>query len=380
MFDLIERGTDGIFPAEELKKKLLSGKTLKIKFGIDPTTPDIHLGHCVALRKLRQFQDLGHKVILIIGEFTAAIGDPSGKDKTRPMLSKHDIQKNTETYLDQASKILDTNPNKLEVVSNRKWFNRKFIVSDFIDIAKDFTVQQLLHRDSFRRRMDVGIEVNLTEFLYPIFQAFDSVMIEADVEIGGTDQIFNLQRGRDLMVKNHLEPQVVITMPLLVGLDGTEKMSKSKGNHVAITDSPRDMFGKLMSIPDHLTNMYIELLLDDFQETIEHPMKRKEAMAHCIVEMFHGKESAIVAHDDFIKMFSKKVLPEEVEVKFTKPGLLVNIIADIGFAPSRTQARKLIEAGAVKMDGEKVENTHIIVNPTGQVIQVGKKKVCRIKE
>ncbi|MHA2280069.1 MAG: tyrosine--tRNA ligase [Promethearchaeota archaeon] len=385
-FDLIEQGTAGIFPADELKKKLDSGRVLKIKFGIDPTTPDIHLGHCVALRKLRQFQDLGHKVILIIGEFTASIGDPSGKDKTRPMLDKHDIQENTKTYLEQASKILDTHTDKLEVISNRSWFSRKFSVSDFItDIAKDFTAQQLWHRDSFKRRMEAGVEINLTEFLYPIFQAFDSVMIEADVEIGGTDQTFNLQRGRDLMVKNGLVPQVVITMPLLVGLDGKEKMSKSKSNHVGVMDEPNDMFGKLMSVPDNLTDSYINLLIGNADKFDPHPMGRKMIMAHKIVSMLHDTTLATGAFQEFEKVFRNKKLPTDIEVKHIGSGWhkLTEVIVKVGFAPSKNQARKLIEAGAVRLDGDKVNNGYeneIQLGNGPLILQVGKLRICKLEE
>lgn len=382
-FDILVKGTAEVSPENELKKKLAKGKPLRVKFGIDPTSPDIHLGHCVALKKLRQFQNLGHKVVLVIGEFTALIGDPSGRDSTRPMLTPADIKSNAEDYIKQASKIISTDNDLLEVVSNRKWHDEYTSVFDVMDMVGHFTAQQLWHRDSFKKRVEAGIGINMREFLYPVFQAYDSFAVQADIELGGTDQTFNLQRGRDLQIKMHQEPQVVITMPLLVGLDGKEKMSKSKNNHVGVNDNPVDMFGKLMSLPDNLIDTYMLLLTDNMRPNISHPMARKEAMADDIVGMLHGTIPAMEAHKEFTRVFSNKKLPSEIEIKSIGAGkhALVDIMIGVGFAPSKTQARKFIEAGAVKINGNKIKDVTLEFECNGDtILQVGKRKVCKLTE
>lgn len=389
-FDLIKKGTAGIFPEQDLKDKLALGRPLRIKFGIDPTAPNIHLGHCVALRKLRQFQDMGHRVVLIIGDFTASIGDPTGRDKTRPILSKDDIDNNAKSFINQASKILDISDAKLETHFNSLWFDSSFSLRDFLDnIAKNFTAQQLWHRDSFKKRIKDGVEINLTEFLYPTFQSYDSVAINADVELGGTDQTFNLQRGRDLMSKtSYLGPQVVITMPILVGLDGKEKMSKSKGNHIGVTDDPWDIFGKVMSLSDNIMPHYFELLTDETNSVkaiLENPMQAKKALAWSIVELLYNAKEAEKAQKEFERVFSMKAVPTNIEIKHLGRGWnnIVDIVMIAGFAPSKTQARRLIEAGAVKIDGIKQNSKNFSMKFKGPAItctlQVGKRKFCTLR-
>jgi tyrosyl-tRNA synthetase len=382
-FDLIKQGTAGIFPEDELKKKLASGKQLKIKFGIDPTSPDIHLGHCVALRKLQQFQDLGHEIFLVIGDHTACIGDPTGRDNTRPKLTKEEAKVNAKTYLEQAGKILDTSRNKLHVDYNSTWLDSAWVLNCMLS---DFTVQQLLHRNDFKKRIKDGNPISMMELLYPTFQAYDSIIIKPDVEIGGTDQTFNMQLARDYQVKcKQKQPQTVITMPLLVGLDGKEKMSKSKGNHIGVMDEPNDMFGKLMSIPDHLTTSYLELLTGDTRPIIKDPLGRKEAMAHDIVCMLYGIELAVSAHNEFIRVVRNKELPSELEIKHIglKWNKLSDIMVSVGFAPSKTQARKLIESGAVRLNGVKLLDPTVEIQmekEREEILQVGKRRICIIRE
>lgn len=379
-FDIIAQGTVSISPADELKKKLDTGRQLNIKFGIDPTTPDIHLGHCVALRKLRQFQNLGHKVLLVIGDHTARIGDPTGRDKTRPELSVEEVNKNAKTYLNQAKKIIDSSLDKLWVGNNSSWLDNSYILKN---IVSDFTVQQLLHRNDFKKRMEAGNPISILELLYPAFQAYDSVAIKPDVEIGGTDQTFNMQLARGYQIKRQQDPQVVITMPLLVGLDGKEKMSKSKGNHIGVMDEPNDMFGKLMSISDDLTTSYMELLTGDARDDLKHPMARKNCMAIAIVSIFYGAEIACNAANEFTEVFRNKKLPTNIETKHIGPGWhnLVDVIVNVGFASSKTQARKLLEAGAVRLDGDKAGGIKEIQLSNGsQILKVGKRRICKLKE
>jgi tyrosyl-tRNA synthetase len=380
-FDSIIQGTADIFSKEELEKKFASGMKLRVKFGVDPTSPDIHLGHFVALRKLRQFQDLGHKVLLIIGDYTARIGDPTGRDKTRPELTEHEIFENAKTYIDQAGKVLDVSEEKLWIGHNKFWLGTHILNK----IISSFTLQQLIHRKDLQKRLDIGNPITLIELLYPAFQAYDSMWARADIEIGGTDQIFNMQLGRSFQIKNDQDPQVVITVPLLVGLDGKEKMSKSKGNHVGIMDEPKDMFGKLMSVPDHLTNSYMELLTGDMRPIIKDPLARKEAMAHDVVNMFHGSSETVKAHEEFIRVFRNKELPTDIKVEHIGPGQhkLIDIIVKVGFVPSKNQARKLIEAGAVRLDGNKVEHPYkneINLSNNPLILQVGKRRVCKLEE
>jgi tyrosyl-tRNA synthetase len=385
--DILRQNAD-IFPLKELEEKLKLDRPLRIKLGIDPTAPDIHLGHYVVLRKLRQFQDLGHKAILIIGEFTAYVGDPSGRDKTRPVLTRPQIKINTDTYIEQASRILDTSSDKLEIKSNRSWFDEEFSIFDFMELAAHFTAQQLWQRNSFKNRAEAGVEVGIIEFLYPMFQAYDSWVIGADVELGGSDQTFNLLRGRDLMAKMNEKPQVVMTMPLLVGLDGSEKMSKSKGNHIGIADKPNDMFGKIMSISDELMLDYFQLLTNTPRHIVQsldtHPKELKVNLAHTIVSDLHNKEAADLAQKEFDLVFSNKQLPSNIEVKHIGPGFqtLPEILVKVGFADSKTKARRLIQDGAVKMDGIKESSPTVQIQHDGEdhILQVGKKNFCILKE
>lgn len=382
----ILKGTAGIFSKNELQELLESGTQLKVKLGIDPTAPDLHLGHLVVLKKMRQFQDAGHIGFLVVGEFTALIGDPTGKDATRPMLSREEVQKNTDRFFEQAKKILRTDLGATRLTSNAGWLE-DMSMRDFFDVAGNFTAQQLWHRDSFKKRASAGVEVNLREFLYPILQAVDSEAIGADVEIGGTDQTFNLQRTRDYQIKRGAKPQVIITMPLLKGLDGSQKMSKSLGNHVGITDEPNDMFGKIMSIPDHLMSSWFELLTDLSKDVLVaisfmHPKEQKERLAWEIVKDLHGKSAANKAKEEFNRVFSKGKLPSDIKTEHLGNGKhsLVNTMIQVGFAPSKTQARKLIEAGAVKLDGIKEQNVNLEIEcDKPHILQVGKRQFCKLE-
>lgn len=384
-FDEIARGTAGIFPENELKDKLASRHQLQVKLGIDPTAPDIHLGHSIILRKLRQFQDLGHRAVLIIGEFTALVGDPTGRNATRPVLTKQQIQVNAQTFFEQASIILDADPKKLKLVSNSEWFNEDFSIFDFMELAGEFTAQQLWRRDSFKQRAKAGVDINLQEFLYPLFQAYDSVCVLADVELGGTDQTFNLQRARELQVKSGYAPQVVITMPLLRGTDGQHKMSKSYGNHIGLADDPNNMFGKIMSIPDALMPEWFDMLtsLDQNVLITLHPKKAKEHLAWEIVKSFHGFDKANAAQKEFNNVFSKRQLPNNIKTKHIGlgPHSLVDIIINVEFAPSKTQARKLISAGAVKLNDRKETNIDFkFMCDAPQILKVGKRRICKLEK
>ncbi|MHC4995936.1 MAG: tyrosine--tRNA ligase, partial [Planctomycetota bacterium] len=316
----LSRGADSIYSPDELVKKLESGRQLRIKLGMDPTAPDIHLGHTVVLRKMRQFQDLGHKAVLIIGDYTARIGDPTGRDSTRPVLDKDTIKANAQTYLDQAGLILNLNPDLFELRYNSEWLSELNLI-DVLKLTGTMTVQQMLHRENFKNRMAADKEIMITEFMYPLMQAHDSVVVNADVELGGTDQTFNNLCGRDMMAKAGMERQVVLVMPILVGLDGTEKMSKSKNNYIAVTDSQDEMYGKTMSIPDELMENYFTLLTPLPHERITslvdpeitHPREAKDALARSIVEQFHDADAAVGAAEEFVRRFKKNELPSDIE-------------------------------------------------------------------
>src|ERR1041384_3990394 len=299
----LEQGVETLDTRDELKNKLAQGRPLRVKLGGDPTAPDLHLGHSVVLRKLRQFQDLGHKAVLIIGDYTALIGDPTGQNKTRPMLSEADIERNANTYFDQAGKILDTTPGKLEIRRNSEWL-AGMSFADVIRLASKMTVARMLERDTFEKRHKSGEPISVHEFLYPLMQGYDSVMIQSDVELGGTDQTFNNLVGRDLQRDAGQDPQVVMILPILEGLDGLEKMSKSKGNYIGLNDSPKDMFGKTMRISDELMARWYVLLLG--QAPQGHPMDAKKSLACRLVERYHGREAADQALADFEKQFSKR--------------------------------------------------------------------------
>lgn len=377
--NFLTRGCVDVVSKADLAKKLESGKTLKVKLGCDPTSADLHLGHSVALSLLRRFQDLGHKAVLVIGDFTAAVGDPSGRDSTRPVLPREKILENAKTYTEQAFKVLD--PSKTEIRFNSEWLDPFVTGKDLLQTLQKVTVAQVLERDDFKKRMASGNPISLLEVLYSLFQGQDSVALQADVELGGTDQIFNLLVGRQLQKNNGQEPQVAITVPLLVGLDGVKKMSKSYGNYVGLNDAPNDMFGKLMSIPDELMPMYYELLTSENMDEIKamHPMSAKKKLAGIMVTRFHGEEAAKAALENFEKVFSKKELPTDMpEFKAEDGALLSAIIFAAGAAQSKNKARGLIEQGAVRLKGEKVQQDGPLHFETGDVLQVGKRHFFKL--
>jgi len=380
------RGTDEIIPLDELKAKLKKGKPLKIKAGFDPTAPDLHLGHTVLINKLKQLQDLGHEILFLIGDFTAMIGDPTGKSATRPPLSDEQIQENSKTYQDQVFKILDKN--KTQVVFNSHWM-KKLSSADMIKLASQQTVARMLERDDFSKRYKSGQGISIHEFLYPLVQGYDSVALEADVELGGTDQKFNLLMGRELQKNNNQEPQIILTMPILEGLDGMQKMSKSLNNFIAIDDSPDEMFGKIMSISDDLMWRYLELLSFESMETIEswktevdqgeNPRNIKFRLASEIITRFHSEEDAKVANQNFIDRFAKNQIPDEMDEYQFESGIKIgNLLKDANLVDSTSEAFRMIKQGAVKIDGEKVADKDIDLPSGTAVYQVGKRKFARI--
>lgn len=391
--DLLKRGTVEIFTEAELAEKLSiaakEGRQLRIKLGLDPTSPDIHLGHTVVLRKMRQFQDLGHKAVLIIGDYTARIGDPTGQNSTRPILSPEQIVENAKTYFEQAGKILDTSEEKLETRYNGEWL-AKLTLIELIQIAAKKTVAQMLQRDTFKKRMQAGIDVYTHEFLYPLMQGYDSVMIKSDVELGGTDQTFNNLVGRDIQKAYGQSQQIVITMPILVGLDGTEKMSKSKGNYIGVTDEPNDMFGKVMSISDDMMENYFTLLTDlptdKIAELVDpgktHPKEAKVLLGKTIVAQFYDAAAANLAAAEFEKVFAQGQLPDEIPEVELKPEpvplkklLIVCKLVDTG-----GEAKRMCAQLAISINGGKVTDPNAQITPAGgMVIQVGKRKFARIK-
>jgi tyrosyl-tRNA synthetase len=389
-FDIIQRGTVEILLADELKTRLKSGKPLRIKAGFDPTAPDLHLGHTVLINKLKQFQDLGHHVMFLIGDFTGMIGDPTGKNVTRLPLTQEQVQANAKTYQQQIFKILD--PEKTEIVFNSTWMEKKS-AADLIRIASQHTVARMLERDDFNKRYSAGEPIAIHEFLYPLLQGWDSVEIRSDVELGGTDQKFNLLMGRELQKQAGQPPQIVITMPLIEGLDGVQKMSKSLGNYIGINEAPNDMYGKIMSISDDLMWRYIELLsfasnqqIQTWREQVakgSNPRDIKVLFALEIVERFHDKKSAQQAQDDFVTRFQKNLMPDEMpEIILTADsnGLpITQLLKSAGLTPSTSDAIRMIQQSAVKIDGEKIEDTHLVI-PVGsiQVYQVGKRKFARV--
>ncbi len=381
----ITRGSVDVVSREDLAKKLSSGKKLRIKLGADPTSRDLHLGHSVVLSKLRRFQDLGHTAVLIIGDFTAQVGDPSGRDSTRPVLDHETVADNARTYTEQAYKVLD--PARTEIRFNSEWLKPFFAspaagVSDFINVAKNVTISRLLEREDFRARMKAGTPISLLEILYPLLQGYDSVAVKADVELGGQDQIFNLLVGRDLQKLYAQEPQAVMTLPLLVGTDGERKMSKSYGNYVGLNDLPNDMFGKLMSVSDALMYDYYELLTSEDPAAVkaEHPMEAKKKLAGLVTARFHGAEQAAAARAHFEQVFSRKELPEEMETyRAEKPGKLSYLMVAAGLAKGMNEARRLISQGAVRLDGEKVSED-ILFEPRPCVLQVGRRQFRKIEK
>ncbi len=388
---VIESGTEAIVPRAALLEKLATGRALRVKLGVDPTAPDLHLGHAVPLRKLRQFQDLGHVVVLIIGDFTAYIGDPSGRAVTRPPLSFDQIEANAQTYIAQAFRILD--PDRTELRRNSDWL-APLGFAELLRLTGRFTVARILERDDFARRYAEQRPISLHECLYPVAQAYDSVVVQADVEIGGTDQLFNLLAGRELMEKQGLEPQVCLTLPLLEGTDGVQKMSKSYGNAVGLTDPPEEMFGKLMSIPDELTAKYYRLATPLSVEELEeveseiatgsvHPGVQKRRMARTIVELYHGDQAAIDAEAAFDRVFKRREAPAEVadvEVDAEDPVHLPALLKELGFVSSNAEGRRLVDGGGVKIDGEAVA-ARVYDLPwdavSGRVVQAGKRHFAR---
>ncbi len=393
---IIQSGTDTIVPQDLLLEKLKRGTALNIKLGVDPTAPDIHLGHAVPLRKLRQFQDLGHHVTLIIGDGTALIGDPSGRNSTRPQLTREQIAVNAQTYVDQAFKILD--PEKTTLRYNSEWI-LDLKMEDLLKLISNFTVARILERDDFHKRYTGGLPIALHEFLYPVMQAYDSVVIKADVEIGGSDQLFNLLAGRELMEKMGMEPQVALTLPLLEGTDGVRKMSKSYGNYIGLTDEPNDMFGKVMNIPDELMVKYYRLAstesvakIDEIEAGLAadelHPNKVKRALARNIVAAYYDEAAAEAAEADFDLKFKAHGFPADAPVfdADLTPGedgmvYFAKVIVDAGAAQSVSAARRLIDEGAVRVNGEALAaKSYNLVSESlkGAEVQVGKKKFFKL--
>ncbi|MBT80586.1 MAG: tyrosine--tRNA ligase [Alteromonadaceae bacterium] len=386
----IKRGTDEILPEEELIEKLKSGKTLTIKAGFDPTAPDLHLGHTVLINKLRTFQQLGHNVVFLIGDFTGLIGDPTGKNVTRKPLSKEQVLENAKTYQEQVFKILDKE--KTQIRFNSEWMDA-LGAAGMIKLAASQTVARMLERDDFKKRYNGGQPIAIHEFLYPLVQGYDSVALKSDVELGGTDQRFNLLMGRELQKENGLSQQAVVMVPLLEGLDGVQKMSKSLNNYIGITDAPNDMFGKVMSISDDLMWRYYDLLsFRPLEEVAElkakvqagaNPRDIKIELAKEIIARFHDEAAAEGAHQDFIQRFQKNAIPDdmpEVSVAMDADGIAIgNLLKEAGLVGSTSDAMRMIKQGAVKIDGEKVEDTRLVITEAGEAVyQVGKRKFARV--
>lgn len=388
--ELIARGADEILVKEELKKKLESGKTLNIKAGFDPTAPDLHLGHTVLINKLRQFQLLGHQVIFLIGDFTGMIGDPSGKSATRPPLTREQVKENSESYQQQVFKILD--PELTRVEFNSSWMD-KMNAADVVRLASNYTVARMLERDDFNKRYKSNQSIAVHEFLYPLVQGYDSVALDADVELGGTDQKFNLLVGRQLQEANGKAPQVVLTMPILEGLDGVQKMSKSLNNYIGIDESPNEMFGKIMSVSDELMWRYFELLsfrplneIDSFKKEIEqgaNPRDIKFKLAEEIITRFHDEKAAANAQADFINRFSNNAIPDdmpELEFNVGSQGMpLANVLKEAGLVSSASDGHRMVKQGAVKIDAEKAADSRQMLNAGfSAVMQVGKRKFAKV--
>jgi len=399
---ILKRGVAEIIVESELRKLLNSGRILNLKQGFDPSAPDIHLGHVVGLRKLRQFQDLGHKVTLVVGDWTARIGDPSGQLATRPMLSPSQIENNAQTYMEQFFKVVDKD--KTELRWQSEWFS-PFTLDEVIKLTSKFTVAQLLAREDFNKRYESGNPISLTEMLYPLLQGYDSVAIKADVEFGGIDQKFNCLVGRELQQNIGQPPQQVFLVPLLVGTDGHQKMSKSLKNHIGIAEPPREIYGKVMSIPDSLVVDYFELVTDvpeeeiaEFKEQLKtrsvNPMKLKKRLAHEIVRQFHGKQAADESQEHFTRVFQKREIPKEtrtVELRGVSRGVarpsgkleievqrdITSLLVEAGLAKSRSEANRLLGQGAIEVDGEKV-STNLVSLKDGSIIKVGKRRFLRM--
>ncbi len=383
---IFERGTDEILPLDELKKKLAKNKPLRIKAGFDPTAPDLHLGHTVLINKLKQLQDLGHEILFLIGDFTGMIGDPTGKSATRPPLTQEQVIENSQTYQDQVFKILDKE--KTTVVFNSEWMG-KMSSAQMIQLASQQTVARMLERDDFSKRYKSGKSISIHEFLYPLIQGYDSVALESDIELGGTDQKFNLLMGRELQKQAGMEPQVILTMPILEGLDGVQKMSKSLDNYIGIDDAPDDMFGKIMSISDELMWRYLELLSFESLETIadwkievkngENPRNIKFRLADEIITRFHSADSATQAQQNFINRFAKNKVPDEMpEFNFATGIKIANLLKEAGLVNSTSDAFRMIKEGAAKIEGEKITDRNLEPEIGTATYQVGKRKFARV--
>lgn len=382
---ILKSNTEDLIEEFELLERLKLSRPLRVKLGVDPSRPDLHLGHAVVLRKLRQFQDLGHTVVLIIGDFTARIGDPSGRSKTRPMLSAEETKRNAISYQEQAFKILDKS--KTELRFNSEWLDPlKF--EDVIRLASKYTVARMLERDDFEKRYKAGEPISIVEFLYPIAQAYDSVAVKCDVEIGGTDQKFNLLVGRKYQEEFGQPPQIVLTMPIIEGTDGTLKMSKSYGNYIGITDQPDDIYGKIMSIPDALMFKYARLLTDldaegairDIESGKLHPMEFKKMLAFEIVKWFYSEKEAVSAQEKFITTFSKREVPDDVPVIKGINGIrLTQFLKDIGAVVSTSEAKRLISQNGIKINEEVIKDEMSLTNfKDGDILKVGKRKMYKI--
>lgn len=387
---IIRRGAEEILLEEDLLARLKMGKPLRVKAGFDPTAPDLHLGHTVLLNKMRQFQDMGHEILFLIGDFTGMIGDPSGKNETRPPLTREQVAENAATYRKQVFKVLD--PEKTQIMFNSEWMDKLSSV-DLIKLASTHTVARMLERDDFHKRYHSGQAIAIHEFLYPLLQGYDSVAMQADIELGGTDQKFNLLMGRELQKHFGQKPQTVITLPLLPGLDGIKKMSKSLGNYIGIDESPSDIFGKVMSLSDETMWLYFELIsfksLDEIQSLRSkvsegmNPRDVKFLLGEELVERFHDRVSAERAKEEFVSRFREGVIPEnmdEVNITVGADGMgIAHVIKTAGLTPSTSEAIRMINQGAVKVDGERISNRDIVLSAGNTIVlQVGKRRFARV--
>ena len=386
--EILSRGVVDVIQKEELKKKLASGRQLRIKLGIDPSGVDLHIGHMVVIKKLKEFQEMGHQIILLFGNFTGQIGDPTGKMESRKAKTKEELEKNAEKYLDQVSILLDTS--KVEVKWNADWLE-KLSFADVVQLASCFTVAQMMERDMFQDRVSKNLPISMHEFLYPLMQGYDSVALKADLELGGTDQTFNLLAGRTIQKAYGQVPQDILTVPILEGTDGVKKMGKSENNYIAVDDSPKDMFGKVMRIPDELITKYFELAtqvplpeIEEIKKAIregENPMIFKKKLGRAIVEVYYSKEDGEKAEQEFTNIFSEHKLPEDIELMklSTNKINIVSLISENGLASSKSEARRLIQQGAVKINHKKIDDVDTEVSIVDEtLVQVGKRRFLRV--
>lgn len=383
--ELLSRGVEEVIENEVLKKKLLSGKKLRIKFGIDPTGSQLHIGHAVPLRKLKQFQEFGHEVILLIGDYTAMIGDPSGRDSTRPILTDEDVKKNMETYVEQASKVLDVS--SIEIRRNSEWYGAPNFTALLMDLTSKITVARILERDDFQKRLKEGSDIAMQEIMYPLLQGYDSVALKADVEIGGTDQKFNLLMGRKLQKKYDQSEQDIMTVPILEGTDGEKKMSKTYGNFIALSDSAEDMFGKVLSIPDSLIIKYFELATEEPMSLIvqykqkldqgENPMTIKMELARALTKLYHGDGGVKKGEENFRKVFQEGNKPQDIPELKPSATDIITVLVESNICKSKSEARQVIAQGGVKINDKKVEGIAEVVKP-GDVVQKGSRFFVKI--